>query len=37
MCVEETNMTIAFHSVKRFDVKYATSGGSFVNYGFTVA
>jgi len=23
--------------VKRFDVKYATSGGSFVKYGFTVA
>jgi len=23
--------------IKRFDVKYATSGGSFVKYGFTVA
>jgi len=23
--------------VKRFDVKYAISGGSFVKYGFTVA
>ena len=23
------------NSVKRFDVKYATSEGSFVNYGFT--
>jgi len=23
--------------VKRFDVKYAVSGGSFVKYGFTVA
>jgi len=23
--------------VKKFDVKYATSGGSFVKYGFTVA